>query len=334
MNKSQGTNLPLISIVLLNYNGLKYLRKTIPPLLELDYPDYEIIVVDNNSLDGSVMYLEKIKTKTKLKFHIIANEINYGCSIGKNIGVRNARGKYVLMLDDDHLIKDKKILKKLYQNYLPLSKIAFLGVCILYISSNKLKYGEYFDSELIRTLTHRRNLIDIEKIFDIGRPFRIGYASGGISFFSKDIWFKLGEYDQSQPFNIDDFDIGARANIFGYANYLTNGLYAIHLGIDRTKNLDSWCWKYKYYFSGKCRAILKNYSLKNLLTYLPSFILFSILETIVQSKRKGAIVWIYYFYSVMLFLNCLPDTLKKRRELQSKRKVENDNFLRIRIPKF
>jgi len=329
LKKNHETNLPLISIVILNYNGLKYLRKTIPPILELDYPDYEIIVVDNNSLDDSVIYLKKIKTNTKLKLRIITNQVNYGCSIGKNIGIRNARGKYILMLDSDLLINDKKLLNKLYQNYLSLSKIAFLGICILHNPYDKLDYGRYYVDEMIHAIASKRNLIEINKIFEIKRPLRVGYVSGGAFFFNKNIWFKLGEYDESQPFNIDDFDIGARAYIFGYSNYLANGLYAIHLDIDREKNIDSWCWKYKYFFSGKCRAILKNYSLKNLLYHLPSFILFSLLKTITHSKRKGAIIWKCYFYSIIYFLNKLPDTLKHRRELQFRRKNKDDKFLKI-----
>ena len=45
---------PLISIVMLNYNGLKYLKSTIHPILKLDYPNYEFIIVDNCSTDGSI----------------------------------------------------------------------------------------------------------------------------------------------------------------------------------------------------------------------------------------------------------------------------------------
>jgi len=54
-----------ISIIMLNYNGLKYLEKTLSPLLVLDYPDYEFIVVDNDSKDGSVESLQKLASKYK-----------------------------------------------------------------------------------------------------------------------------------------------------------------------------------------------------------------------------------------------------------------------------
>ena len=118
----------------------------------------------------------------------------------------------------------------------------------------------------------------------------------------------MGEYDESQPFNIDDHDIGARAYNYGYSNYLANDLYVIHLDTNRQR-IDTWSWKYKYYFSGMCRSILKNYIFRNLLTYFPSFVLISILKSAKQSIRKGPLVWKCYFYSIGLFLKNLPETL-------------------------
>lgn len=329
--KRRKNDSPLISIVILNYNGLKYLTKTIPPILELEYPNYEIVVVDNDSNDNSVNYLDKIQKKTKLKFRIIKNQKNYGYSIGKNIGVRKSKGKYILMLDCDILVLDKEILNKLLRNYLSLTRCAILGICILDRDEITTKnYGRYYDFAGSKEIIDK---ININKIIRIKRPFRVGFASGGAIFLNKDIWFELGEYDESQPFYIDDHDIGARAYNFGYNNYLVNNLYVIHLEENRQK-LDIWLWKYRYYFSGKCRGILKNYILRNLLIYLPSFILVSILKSAKQSVKKGPLVWKYYFYSVGLFLKKLPETLKKRKEIQAKRKVKMDLFLKINPPKF
>src|SRR3989344_1917843 len=99
---------PLISVVMLNYNGLKYLKKTIPPILKLDYPNYEFIIVDNGSTDGSIEFIKKFK-----KIKLIENKENLGYGKGKNIGVKEANGEYILLLDNDIIIREKTIIKNL-----------------------------------------------------------------------------------------------------------------------------------------------------------------------------------------------------------------------------
>ena len=98
-------NCPLVSVVMLNYNGLKYLKETIPPILELDYPNYEFIIVDNGSTDGSIEFINEFE-----KIRLIENGENLGYSNGKNIGVWEAKGEYILSLDNDILILNKMFI--------------------------------------------------------------------------------------------------------------------------------------------------------------------------------------------------------------------------------
>jgi len=55
--ESLGIDSPLVSIIILNYNCRKFLEKCLLSLLKTDYPDFEIIIVDNNSHDQSVEFL-------------------------------------------------------------------------------------------------------------------------------------------------------------------------------------------------------------------------------------------------------------------------------------
>src|SRR3989344_5058951 len=96
------TKSPLISVIMLNYNGLKYIKRTIPQILKLDYPNYEFIIVDNGSADGSIEFIKEMQIKSeKVKIRLIENGENLGYSKGKNIGVKHAKGEYVLLLDND-----------------------------------------------------------------------------------------------------------------------------------------------------------------------------------------------------------------------------------------
>ena len=53
------SNIPLVSIIIINYNGLNLLKKCLSSLFEIDFLNYEIILVDNNSTDDTIQYLTK-----------------------------------------------------------------------------------------------------------------------------------------------------------------------------------------------------------------------------------------------------------------------------------
>lgn len=102
-----------ISIVVLNYNNKKVITKCVDTLLRFKSRyNYEIIIVDNMSSDGSYELLQK-EYKDKIK--LVRNEKN-GCSSGRNLGVKNASGKYILFLDSDEWILEKYWL----DNYIEL----------------------------------------------------------------------------------------------------------------------------------------------------------------------------------------------------------------------
>jgi len=131
-------------------------------------------------------------------------------------------------------------------------------------------------------------------------------------------------------------DYGIRGVILtGKKNYLYTKECLIHLGKERKVDNRAWCWKYKYVFSGLSKIIIKNYNKKKVLTIYPLFLFFMLIKTIKQTVfRKDLRVISSLLFSVYFFLKDLPDTLKQRRVIQSKRVLKNDVFLKIKIPKF
>jgi len=91
------TEHPLVSVILVNYNGLADLRSSLPALLSQSYPRFEVIVVDNDSADGSVEALRKEFPEVAV---IEANR-NLGFGAGNNLGIRNASGEYVVFTNYD-----------------------------------------------------------------------------------------------------------------------------------------------------------------------------------------------------------------------------------------
>lgn len=307
---------PLVSIVVLNYNGVNYLKKTIPKLLSLDYPNYEIIVVDNYSTDRSKKFLKKFK-----KIMLIENRENLGYSKGKNLGARIAQGKYLFLLDNDILINDPYIIKNLLYFY-EHNRDSIISIPLKDSDKQKVTYyGGYF-GRLFEPRA-KNNLNPILKGLS-------GYPNGGAIFTSSKIWTELGGFDESQPFNLDDRDLGIRAYLFGYRVVLFNN-YLEHLGYQHKFNLKYWSWKYRYYYSGNMRIILKNLIWYNSIRYSILFTLYTILKTFKQTLgRRSLLPLISFIHSFYLFIRYLPDTIRQRNIIQSKRVIKNDLFLKIK----
>lgn len=88
---------PLVSIILLNWNGEKFIYDCIKSINEQTYSNIETIIVDNHSTDGSIEKIEKYNKN----FKIIKHSENLGFAKGMNSGIAESLGKYVLLLNYD-----------------------------------------------------------------------------------------------------------------------------------------------------------------------------------------------------------------------------------------
>ena len=86
-----------VSIIIVNWNGLRWLTDCFTSLYKQNYINFEIIFVDNASKDGSVSWVKKHYPDTK----IIVNSENLGFAGANNVGYRKAKGEYVLFLNND-----------------------------------------------------------------------------------------------------------------------------------------------------------------------------------------------------------------------------------------
>lgn len=102
---------PKIAIVVLNMNGREVLDECLNSIQRLDYPDYTVIVVDNNSSDGSQAFIGEAFPSV----HLIQNRTNEGVPEGQNIGIRAALqsgANYVFTINNDAVL-DREVLTEL-----------------------------------------------------------------------------------------------------------------------------------------------------------------------------------------------------------------------------
>lgn len=101
-------NKPKVSVLLSNYNGEKFVAEAIESILKQTYRDFELIVIDDGSKDGSVAIIQQLVAKDP-RIVFIQNEENLSLPVALNIGLQRARGEYVVRMDSDDVASPQRI---------------------------------------------------------------------------------------------------------------------------------------------------------------------------------------------------------------------------------
>ena len=130
---------PKVSIIILNWNGLKDTIECLESLKKISYPSYEVIVVDNASQGNDTDILEE-KYKNRIK--LIKNKENLGFTGGNNVGIRQAiedKSEYVLLLNNDTTV-EPDFLEEITKTALRDKKIAIIGSVIVDYYTKKIVF--------------------------------------------------------------------------------------------------------------------------------------------------------------------------------------------------
>ena len=115
-----------LSVIIVNYNGGKYLKDCLEAIKNnLKDINYEIIIVDNNSNDDSI---ELLQANYNEEIILIKSSINLGFAKGNNLGVKKSNGKYVLLLNNDTILKNSI---KLALNIFKKQDVGIVGIKML-----------------------------------------------------------------------------------------------------------------------------------------------------------------------------------------------------------
>ncbi len=128
---------PFVSIVICTQNRAEALKKyALNSILKLDYPNYEVVIVDDASKDKTQEILKEFKDKTK-NLTIVKNNKARGLCYVRNLGVKYSKGEIIAFTDDD-CIADKYWLEELIKPYLKDKKVMVVGGKTYIGNSNKI----------------------------------------------------------------------------------------------------------------------------------------------------------------------------------------------------
>lgn len=214
-------NHPFCSIVVLNYYGEKILRITLDSLLRLDYPKdkYEIIIVDNNSKDKSKEIINRfIKTHKNIKGIFLKQ--NLGFAKGNNIGIQNAQGKYVILLNNDCIV-NINWLKELVNTAEKDEKIFAVNSKIKLFKTNKIQnagimaFQDGYARDIGAIVKYQSQDYE-EDINQYATEKDIYAACGAAVLFRKNVFSKIGFLDERFFMYYEDVEISERARFHGF----------------------------------------------------------------------------------------------------------------------
>ena len=294
---------PLVSIIVLNYNAGKLLHNCINSIKKSNYKNFEIIVVDNISSDNSQNECKKRFPEIKL----IQNNKNFGYCEGNNIGIRNANGEFIIILNPDTIVESTWIdeLFEAYQEFgdgLYQPKILSLNENNVIQSTGNMihLFGFGFARD-------KGNKV-VDKIEEIEK---IGYASGTCLFTSREVVDKIGLLDEFLFLYHDDLDFGWRAAQIGINSYYVPKSKVFHVESYSLK----WSSKKFYWLERNRKYCLQTHYSKD--TY--------------EKMRYSLMVvdffvWMFYFSKGFLGVKIKAELdIRKNRELIEKRYEELEN---------
>jgi len=300
----------LVSIIILNYNAGKLIEECVDSIYQSNYKNFEIILVDNNSKDKS-----HVKCKEKFPLiNLIVNKENLGYCEGNNVGIRVAKGKFVIVLNPDTIV-DPNWINELLQGYEKFGdgiyQPKFLTIdneSILQSTGNMIQLFGF---------GYSRNKGDKDEN-QFNNIENINYASGTCLFTTKKIFTQLGLFDSFLFAYHDDLDLCWRASMQGIQSYYIPTSIVFH-----PSEGFSFKWSnFKFFLLERNRlyCLFTHYSHSTILRFLPSLVLVDVAVSLFYLKNG------LFSEKIKASFNILKNTktIQARYNLIQKNRTIND----------
>jgi len=260
---------PKISVIIVNYNGKKLLENCLESLFKTDYNNFEVILVDNNSTDGSMEFV----TKNYPKIIVIKLDSNKGFAEPNNIGAKIAKGEYLLFLNND-TVTTTNFISEMVKVLEKDEKIAICQSLLLKPDGNIDSSGDFIDKMGI-VYNSKTKTDEIKEISS---------ARGASMLMRKKIFDKLGGFDEKFFFSFEDVDLGWRSWILGYKVVIVPNSIVYHSAGKTSSN-----FKPEVAFHG-----LKNQLSMKITNFEPRFAFSSLLSFFFVYGSREIKIWFDY----------------------------------------
>lgn len=325
---------PFVSVIILNYDGLEFLEACLNSVLKSRYPNFEVLLVDNASTDGSVDVIQE-KFATGANLRIIQNDQNLGFADGNNVGSNQAKGSLLVFLNNDTEVHSDW-LTELVRTATRDPSIGIVLCRVSWASSpngllvgNVDRYGNavLIDCRSYLTGRHHQTVSGGGSSNDISGFETI--AAGPVFLIKKEVWDKVGGFDSKYFTYAEDIDLAWRAKLLGYKTTLSMGSFVYHKIAGTTRKLGLVTRRYLTY-RNMLRTLIKNYSISTLLKVIPVFAMIRVSESVALSLiARNPKVMMSLLRAIAWNIRSLGDTWVLHQEIQRLRVVSDGEVQRV-----
>ena len=249
-----------VSVVIPNFNGIAFLDSVLASLEGQTLNNFEVILVDNGSTDGSCSFV----TANYPWVHLIELSENFGFCGAVNAGIRAAKAPYVLLLNNDTEVKEDFVEEMLAAIRRHKNAFSCGARMVQYHDRDKLDdVGNYYCALGWSFARGRGKDIHAYETDD-----RIFSACAGAAIYRKKILEKIGYFDEEHFAYLEDTDIGYRARIYGYENWYAPKAIVYHVGSGTSGSRYNQ-FKTRYSSRNNIYLIYKNMPLLQIILNLP-----------------------------------------------------------------
>ncbi|GAB4331972.1 MAG: glycosyltransferase family 2 protein [Calditrichia bacterium] len=316
--------MPLVSLVVVNWNGRHYLEKLFESLRKVTYPAVEIILVDNASQDDSVAFTRENYPEIK----VVQLDKNYMFARGNNEGVKAAKGEIIGLVNND-VVVDPGFIEPVVEAFQKYPEAAACQSKILDLNNpTKFEYagaaGGYIDRFGYPFLRGRLFFTVEEDAGQYDTETALFWSSGACMFIRKSVWQQTGGMDEDFTLHMEEIDLCWRIRLLGYQIRFVPQSRVWHKGGGTMSAEDprKVFWNYR----NNIFLLVKNLSGVNLAKILLIRLFMDILATageLARGKPAGAFSIIRAYGWVISHIKLM---VRKRRAVQNIRKV-SDSFI-------
>ncbi len=322
----KGFTAPRVAVMILNYNGLRWLDTCLRSVLKSTYPSYDVYLIDNGSTDRSLEFVRRAFPSVR----VIAHEFNLGFPEAYNRAISQVACEYVVLLNNDTQVLNEDWLEHLVSVADGDNAVAAVACKMVSMRDHRI-----LDSVGGMGIPFWRGFVDIGKeepdanqYPDDFEPFAF---CGGAALIRKSAFIDAGKFDGEMFLYFEDPDLSWRLRLLRWkVRYASNAKIA-HYFAGTTGGREVTPLRLYYCQRNLLRAIIKNCG-SSLAWALRNYLLFSFLIMsgfFIYEPRKAIIV----LRAIAWNMRNLRTAYAHRLRVQSRRKMSEQEILRRMYPR-
>lgn len=320
---------PSVCIIIVHYKGLAILRKCLESVFRTGYQNFQVVLVDNGSKDGSSEYVAK---SYEHKISVIKSDVNLGFVAGNNLALRQVKADYVVLLNDDVVVDPDWLAELIHA----AEKDPTIGACQPKLRSlQDPKYFEYNGAcggmlDIYGVPLTRGRIFDLaeEDRGQYDKPAEVFWASGAALFLRRNVIREIGLLDEMFYAHMEEIDLCWRMRLAGYRILSIPKSVVYHLG-GATQLSEKFYLKQR----NNLITIIKNYGRWSLLRFLPLRMVqdfFSFVYYLVRKEKARSLPILTAYYWLLKNLHLV---LISRYVIQKRRKVKDKEIIDAMVKK-